>query len=58
MIGGGGQVKFYPHKKGDGKRFSHAEMGYAESSHPLKRVSKDVPCLEPQDRVNIFKYQV
>ena len=26
-MGGCGQVKFYPYKKGDGKRFTHAEGG-------------------------------
>ena len=25
---GGGQVKFYPHKKGGGKRFIHTKGGY------------------------------
>ena len=26
-MGGGGQVNFYPYKKGGGKSFSHAEGG-------------------------------
>ena len=33
---GGGQLKFYPYEKGDGKSFSHAEGGNANSFQPLR----------------------
>ena len=35
--GGGGQVKFYPYKKGGRKRFSHAEGGWGGGAHTVLR---------------------
>ena len=36
--GGGGQVKFYPYKKGGRKRFSHAEGGWGGGTYSFEVV--------------------